>query len=73
MSFNFEITDEFSMRTACGLVTDVANNLMEAVVARSETLIPILRNILQAGSVDIDVKLHAIIAIGDIVIASEEG
>lgn len=46
MSFNFDLTDEYSMRQACGMVSDIANNIMDKVLTKSETLIPILRNIL---------------------------
>lgn len=43
MSFDFNFTDEFSMRLACGLVTDLANDNMEKILTKTDTLIPILR------------------------------
>ena len=46
MSFDFDITDEYSMRSACGMVSDIANNILDKVLSKSDTLIPLLRSIL---------------------------
>jgi hypothetical protein len=32
MKFDFNLTDEYSMRNACGLVSDIGNNLKQLVV-----------------------------------------
>jgi hypothetical protein len=32
MSLDLELTDEYSMKAACGMVSDIANNLMDKVL-----------------------------------------
>lgn len=71
MTMNFQYTDSECMRYACGLVSDMASWLPESIAPRFEELIPLIRQILQTGEVDISVKLTAIIAVGDVCMVTE--
>ncbi len=73
MKLDFQYTDEFSIRTACGLITDISTCLSEAISQSQDTLVPILKEILLTSQVNIEVKLHAIIAIGDVCLAGDGG
>jgi hypothetical protein len=61
------------MRNACGLITDISTCLPETVSQVQDTLVPLLKDILLTNQVNIEVKLHAIIAIGDVCLAGDGG
>lgn len=73
IKLDFQFTDEFSMRHACGLISDISTCLPEVISQASETIVPLLKDILTTNQVNIEVKLHAIIAIGDVCLASDGG
>jgi hypothetical protein len=64
------LADEFGMRNACGLVSDFATYLNTVILNHYQDLVPLLKGILQSNAVAINVKHHAIIAIGDIILAN---
>jgi hypothetical protein len=58
------------MRNACGLISDFATYLNTVILNHYQDLVPLLKGILQTNAVAINVKHHAIIAIGDIILAN---
>jgi len=65
------VTDDGGMRTACGLISDFSNFTSSAIVMRLNDLITLLKNVLLEPQIMTSVKLHAIIAIGDIALTTE--
>lgn len=46
IKLDFQFTDEFSMRHACGLISDISTCLPEVISQASETIVPLLKDIL---------------------------
>jgi hypothetical protein len=59
------------MRTACGLISDFASVASGTIVRRINDLITILKRVLLEPQIVTNVKLHAIVAIGDIALFAE--
>lgn len=59
------------MRTACGIISDMAGVCPELIFNNQATLLPKLKELLKTNMVNIEVKLHAIITIGDICLAGD--
>jgi hypothetical protein len=65
------VTDDGGMRTACGLISDFATNAPTPIIKRINELINMLKQVLLEPQIVTTVKLHAIIAIGDIALFAE--
>ena len=65
-----ESTDGMGCRLACGLVSDLANSIMGAMSAHLQVIMPALQANLQDNSMEPAAKLVAIIAIGDVCLAT---
>jgi len=59
------------MRTACGLISDFAECSKSTIVKKINDLIEVLKRVLLEPQIVTTVKLHAIIAIGDIALFAE--
>ena len=66
-----ENVDEMGCRLACGLISDIANSVGSSVVPFLPQVIEALQETLQGDSFEPGAKLTAIIAIGDVCLASE--
>ena len=64
-------TDEMGCRLACGLISDIANSIQDGIVSFLPQIIGALQVTLQGDSFEPGAKLTAIIAIGDVCLASE--
>ena len=75
---NFIITgimnpdDENAGRAACGLVSDIAQQMGQALVPYTDDFIRALKEVLTKSEYSTETKLPAMIAIGDICLAIEE-
>jgi hypothetical protein len=65
------VTDDGGMRTACGLISDFATCASTPIIKRINELITMLKQVLLEPQIVTTVKLHAIIAIGDIALFAE--
>ena len=65
-----ESTDMMGCRMACGLISDIANQIEGEIVQYLQAVMPALFENLQGAQFETDAKLAAIIAIGDICLAS---
>ena len=64
--------DETGCRLACGIISDIANSVATGIVPFLGRILPALQETLQGDSFEPGAKLTAIIAIGDVCLASEE-
>jgi hypothetical protein len=64
--------DDSCVRVACGLVSDIANNLEKNVAKYLPTLMQCLNTVLISNNYRSETKAKAIIAVGDICLASED-
>ena len=65
------VTDDGGMRTSCGLISDFASCAPLPIIKRINDIITVLKRVLLEPQIDTTVKLHAIIAIGDIALCAE--
>jgi hypothetical protein len=78
MMYNYIISaiekneDDTCVRVACGLVSDIANNLEKNVQKYLPTLMITLNTVLVSQNYHSETKAKAIIAVGDICLAAEE-
>lgn len=68
-----EEQDENCNRFACGLVSDLSNYLVKNMSNYSDSFMQCLNKVLSDSRYGIETKIHAIIAVGDICLAVEEG
>lgn len=64
--------DEACGRFACGLVSDLSNYLERDMIKYAEQFMKCLQVALAGQEFNIETKLHAMIAVGDICLAIEE-
>jgi hypothetical protein len=63
--------DENSARFACGLVSDLANYLGREMCPYLNSFMGPVNNVLQKPEFGIDTKINAIVAVGDLCLATE--
>jgi hypothetical protein len=64
--------DELSSRVACGLVSDIANYFERNMIQYCEPFMSVLDQVLYKSEFSTETKMHAMIAVGDICLATEE-
>jgi importin subunit beta-1 len=64
--------DENCARFACGLVSDISNYLEKNMTHYARDFMSSLNKVLKSEDYTTDTKLHAMIAVGDICLATEE-
>jgi len=69
-SMRMENCDQMGTRVACGLISDLANSIGESIVQFLPPIMEVMQRILVDNSFDSEVKLIAIIAFGDLSLAS---
>jgi starvation-inducible outer membrane lipoprotein len=65
-------TDDMSVRMGCGLISDLASVADDTVSLEISSLIPALSTVLADNEIQTEAKFHAIVALGDVCLASEE-
>lgn len=68
-----DVEDDSCSRLACGLVSDIANNLDKRIVEYLGDYMARLNKVLSSSEFTTETKLHAIGAVGDVCLAAEEG
>ena len=70
LAVKMESTDEMGCRLASGLISDIANSVMGQIAEHLQDIMPALQANLKDDSLDPHAKLGAIIAIGDVCLAT---
>ena len=70
LAVKMESTDEMGCRLASGLISDIANGVMGQIAGHLQDIMPALQANLKDDSLDPHAKLGAIIAIGDVCLAT---
>ena len=69
---NKNLNDEMSVRMGCGLISDLASVAAMAISLEVSRLIPALSTVLADNEIQTEAKFHAIVALGDVCLASED-
>jgi hypothetical protein len=64
--------DENAARFACGLVSDLSNYLEKNMSSYIDQFMNSVNNVLKKSEFSIETKIHAMIAVGDLCLATEE-
>lgn len=65
-------TDEMGCRLACGLVSDLGNHCQRTIVGFLPNIMQALECVMSGEQYETEAKIHAIIAMGDACLASEQ-
>lgn len=71
-AINMQNTDEMGVRLACGLISDLGNHCPSYIVQFLPKIMQALENVMSGENYETEAKIHAIIAMGDACLASEQ-
>ena len=71
-AINMQNTDEMGVRLACGLISDIGNHCQGTIVTFLPSIMQALERVMSGEQYETEAKIHAIIAMGDACLASEQ-
>ena len=71
-AIKWENTDEMGVRMACGLISDLGNNCTGNIISYLPQIMGALQNVMGSNEYETEAKIHAITAMGDACLASEQ-
>lgn len=71
-AINLQNTDDMGCRLACGLISDLGNHCPGTIVTFLPSIMQALERVMSGEQYETEAKIHAIIAMGDACLASEQ-